>query len=279
VDVSRLPHGEIAETADGGLRIGAAMRNSDLAAHAAVRERYPVLAEAILAGASGQVRNAATVGGNLLQRTRCPYFQDTSKPCNKRRPGSGCPARTGHHRDLAVLGHSEHCVATHPSDMAVALAAVDAVVHVEGPDGAREVPFVDLHRLPGDEPQRDTVLGPADLICAIELPGLPIARSSAYRKARDRASFSFAIGAVAAAVDAAGGEVHDVRIAFGALAHKPWRAHRAEEALRGRPATAASFAAAADAELEQAAPLRENAFKLPLARALLVRTLEELCRP
>jgi len=279
VDVTRLPHGEIAETGDGGLRIGAAVRNSDLAAHAAVRERYPVLAQAILAGASGQVRNAATVGGNLLQRTRCPYFQDISKPCNKRRPGSGCPARTGHHRDLAVLGHSEHCVATHPSDMAVALAALDAVVHVEGPGGARELPFVDLHRLPGDEPERDTVLAPADLICAVELPGLPIARRSAYRKARDRASFAFAIGAVAVAVETDAGTIVDVRIAFGALAHKPWRAYRAEDALRGAPATPPLFAAAAETELAQAVPLRENAFKLPLARALLVRTLEELCRP
>jgi len=279
VDVSRLPHRDVEETAAGGLRIGAAVRNTELAAHPAVRERWPVLAQAVLAGASGQVRNAATVGGNLLQRTRCPYFQDVSKPCNKRRPGSGCPARTGHHRDLAVLGHSEHCVATHPSDMAVALAALDAVVHVQGPAGAREVPLVDLHRLPGDAPERDTVLGPADLICAIELPPAAVARRSAYRKARDRASFAFAIGAVAAAVETDGDRVRDVRVAFGALAHKPWRAWRAEAALRGGPATPAAFAAAADAELAQAVPLRENAFKLPLARALLVRTLEELCRP
>ena len=279
VDVSRLPHGEITETADGGLRIGAAVRNSDLAAHPAVRDRYAVLAQAVLAGASGQVRNVATVGGNLLQRTRCPYFQDPSKPCNKRRPGSGCPARTGHHRDLAVIGHSEHCVATHPSDMAVALAALDAVVHVLGPDGERTVALVDLYRLPGEAPDRDTVLGPADLVCAVELPASAPARRSAYRKARDRASFSFAIGAVAAAVEMDDGRVGDVRIAFGALAHKPWRAWRAEEALRGAPAIPALFAAAADAELDQAVPLRDNAFKVPLARALLVRTLEELCRP
>jgi xanthine dehydrogenase YagS FAD-binding subunit len=276
VDVARL-HAGIDELPDGGLRIGAAVRNSDLAAHPAVRDARPVLSQAILAGASGQVRNLATVGGNLLQRTRCPYFQDVSKPCNKRRPGSGCPARQGVHRDLAVIGHSEHCVATHPSDMAVALAALDAQVHVLGPEGERVVPLVDLHRLPGDAPQRDTVLGPADLILAVELPPAGLARRSRYRKARDRASFAFAIGAVAVAVEVEDGAVRDCRIAFGALAHKPWRALRAEAALRGAAATAEAFGAAADAELAEAHPLRDNAFKVPLARALLVRTLEELC--
>jgi len=276
VDVTRLPHGEIAETADGGLRIGAAVRNSDLAAHAAVRERYPVLAQAILAGASGQVRNAATVGGNLLQRTRCPYFQDTSKPCNKRRPGSGCPARTGHHRDLAVLGHSEHCVATHPSDMAVALAALDAVVHVEGPGGARELPFVDLHRLPGDEPERDTTLRHGDLVTAVEVPALPFARRSAYRKVRDRASYAFALVSVAAALDVEDGTVRDVRLALGGVAHKPWRASVAEERLRGGPATEEAFRAAATAELEAARPLPGNGFKVPLARSTITATLRDL---
>jgi xanthine dehydrogenase YagS FAD-binding subunit len=280
VDVARLSHGEVEEQPGGSLRIGAAVRNSDLAAHPAVRERYPVLSEALLAGASGQLRNLATVGGNLLQRTRCAYFQDVSKPCNKRRPRSGCPAREGAHRDLAVIGHSPHCVATHPSDMAVALAALDAQVHVLGADGEqRRIPLVDLHRLPGDEPQRDTVLGPAELVTAVELAPLPFARRSRYRKARDRASFAFAIGAVAVAVDVDDGTVRDCRIAFGALAHKPWRAARAEQALRGAPATAEAFGAAADAELAHAEPLRDNAFKVPLARALLVRTLEELCAP
>jgi len=277
VDVARLPHDEIEKLPDGGLRIGAAVRNSDLAAHPAVRDERPVLAEAVLAGASGQVRNVATVGGNLLQRTRCPYFQDVSKPCNKRRPGSGCPARAGAHRDLAVIGHSEHCVATHPSDMAVALAALDARVHVLGPEGERVLPLVDLHRLPGDQPERDTVLGRADLIRAVELPPPGIARRSRYRKARDRASFALALGAVSVAVGVEDGAVRDCRIAFGALAHKPWRALRAEAALRGAAATTEAFAAAADAELREARPLRDNAFKVALARNLLVRTLEELC--
>ena len=276
VDVSRLPHDAIEETASGGLRIGAAVRNADLAAHPAVRERYPVLSQALLAGASGQLRNLATVGGNLLQRTRCSYFQDVTKPCNKRRPGSGCPAREGEHRNLAILGHSDHCVATHPSDMAVALAAIDASVHVLGANGERTIPLPGLHRLPGDKPQHDTVLNPGDLITAIEL-GEPAPRS-AYRKVRDRASFAFAIFSVAAAVDVEDGDdPQEARIALGGVAHVPWRAERAEAALRGAPATPESFAAAADAELDPAQPLRDNAFKVPLARNVLVRTLAELC--
>jgi xanthine dehydrogenase YagS FAD-binding subunit len=278
VDVSRLPFDRVEDLPGGGLRIGATVRNSDLAGDRAVRERYPLLAQALLSGASGQLRNLATIGGNLLQRTRCAYFQDVSKPCNKRRPGSGCPAREGDHRNLAILGHSEACVATHPSDMAVALAAIGAEVHVTGADGERTVPIPGLHRLPGDEPQRDTVLEPGELITAIELapmaPGL--AARSAYRKVRDRASFSFAVVSVAAAVDVADGTVRDCRIALGAVAHGPWRAWRAEEALRGAPATEHSFAAAADAELAQVQPLRDNAFKVPLARNVLVATLAEL---
>ena len=277
VDIARLPHDRIEELPGGGLRIGAAVRNSELAASRPVRERYPMLAQALLSGASGQLRNVATTGGNLLQRTRCAYFQDVSKPCNKRRPGSGCPAREGDHRNLAVLGHSAACVATHPSDMAVALAAIGAEVHVTGPGGERTIPIPGLHRLPGDEPQRDTVLEPGELITAIELPALEVAARSTYRKVRDRASFAFAVVSVAAAVDVADGEIRDCRIAFGALAHVPWRATRAEEALRDSPATAESFAAAADAELAQAQPLRDNAFKVPLARNLLVATLTELC--
>ncbi|MEA2321223.1 MAG: xanthine dehydrogenase YagS FAD-binding subunit [Solirubrobacteraceae bacterium] len=277
VDVSRLPFGRIEERPGGGLRVGAGVRNSDLAAHPAVREGYPLLAKALLSGASGQLRNLATVGGNLLQRTRCGYFQDVSKPCNKRRPGSGCPAREGDHRNLAILGHSEACVATQPSDMAVALAAIGAEVLVTGPAGDRTVPIPGLHRLPGDEPQRDTVLAPGDLITAVDLPPLSLARRSTYVKVRDRASFSFAVVSIAAAVDVAGGTVRDCRIAFGGLAHAPWRAERAEEALRGRPAGEAAFLHAADAELAQARPLRDNAFKVPLARNLLVRTLTDLC--
>jgi xanthine dehydrogenase YagS FAD-binding subunit len=275
VDVSRLPHTEIAELPDGGLRIGAAVRNSDLAAADLVRARYPVLSQALLAGASGQLRNLATVGGNLLQRTRCPYFQDVSKPCNKRRPGSGCPAREGDHRNLAVIGHSPACVATHPSDMAVALAALGATVQTQGPAGERSLPMPGLHRLPGDAPERDTILEPGELITAVTLPP-PLAGRERYRKVRERASFEFALVSIAAVLDVADGSVRDCRLALGGLAHVPWRAERAEAALRGKPATEAAFAAAADAELEQARPLRDNAFKVPLARNLIVRTLVEL---
>jgi xanthine dehydrogenase YagS FAD-binding subunit len=277
VDVSRLPENRVEELPDGALRIGAAVRNTDLAVDPMVRERYPMLAEALLSGASGQLRNMATVAGNLLQRTRCAYFQDVSKPCNKRRPGSGCPAREGDHRNLAILGHSEECVATHPSDMAVAMTALGAAVHVLGREGARIVPMPGLHCLPGDRPDRETVLGPGDLITAVELPPLAFVRRSTYRKVRDRASFSFAVASIAAAVAVDNGAVRESRIAFGGLAHVPWRATRAEEALRGAPATAESFAAAADAELEQARPLRDNAFKVPLARNLLIATLTDLC--
>jgi len=279
VDIGDLGHDAVEPTEEGGLRIGAAVSNSDLAADRTVRERYPVLAQALLAGASGQLRNLATVGGNLLQRTRCAYFQDVSKPCNKRRPGSGCPAREGDHRNLAILGHSEACVATHPSDMAVAMAALGALVHVQGPAGERTVPMPGLHRLPGEEPQRDTVLEPGELITAVELPPLGFAAHSAYRKVRDRASYAFAVVSVAVAVDLDGSTVRDCRIAFGGLAHVPWRAERAEAALRGAPAGEESFRAAADAELAAAEPLRDNAFKVPLAGNLLARTLAEVCAP
>jgi xanthine dehydrogenase YagS FAD-binding subunit len=276
IDVSRLGHDRIEQRPDGGLRIGAAVRNSDLAADRAVRERYPVLAMALLSGASAQLRNLATVGGNLLQRTRCPYFQDISKPCNKRLPGSGCPAREGHHRDLAILGHSQACVATHPSDMAVALVALDAEVAVLGPAGARTIPLRELHRLPGERPERDTVLDPDELIVAVDLPPLAAAARSSYRKVRDRASFAFAVVSVAAAVELDGDVVRDGRIALGGVAHVPWRALAAEEVLRGAPATEESFAAAAAAELAAAQPLPCNGFKVPLARAVIVRTLLDL---
>jgi xanthine dehydrogenase YagS FAD-binding subunit len=262
VDVSRL-HTTIEAGENGYLRIGAGVRNSDLAADPRVRSRYPALAQALLAGASGQLRNAATTGGNLLQRTRCPYFQDITKPCNKREPGSGCPAIPGDHHDLAILGWSEHCVATHPSDMAVPLAAFDAVVHTS----QRAIPLADLHRLPGDEPQRDTILEPDELIVAVELPALAVAAKSTYVKVRERASFAFALVSVAVAYDG-----DDVRIAFGGLAHKPWRAYAAEEAIRDGK----DFGKAADAELKQAKPLRENGYKVEIARNVLVRTLEEL---
>jgi xanthine dehydrogenase YagS FAD-binding subunit len=276
IDVARLPYDRIEVLPDGGVRIGAAVRNSELAADRTIRMRYPVLAHALLSGASGQLRNLATTGGNLLQRTRCVYFQDTSKPCNKRVPGSGCPARTGYHRSLAILGASEACIATHPSDMAVALAALDAVVQVQGPQGERTIALSDFYRLPGETPQRDTVLTHGDLITSVVLPALPFAARSTYRKVRDRASYAFALVSVAAALDVADGVVRDVRLALGGVAHKPWRALRAEEALRGAPATEESFRRAAEAELAQAQPLTQNAFKVPLARNTIVRTLLDL---
>jgi len=274
VDVTRLPHDAV-ETDGDGLRIGAAVRNSDLAAHPLVRERYPMLARAVLSGASGQIRNMATVGGNLLQRTRCPYFQDVSQPCNKRRPASGCPAIPGDHSGLAVFGYSERCVATHPSDMAVALAALEARVHVTGPAGSRTVPIPGLHRLPGEEPERDTVLEQGELITAVSLPPPP-AGASKYRKVRARASYAFALVSIAAVLDVADGTVRDCRIALGGVAHAPWRARLAEEELRGARADGEGFIRAADAELAQARPLPRNAYKVPLARNLIIRTLQEL---
>jgi xanthine dehydrogenase YagS FAD-binding subunit len=276
VDVSRLPYDQIEELPDGILRIGAAVRNSVLAADHAVRRRYPMLAQALLMGASGQLRNQATVGGNLLQRTRCVYFQDVTKPCNKRHPGTGCSAREGDHRNLAIIGHSESCVATHPSDMAVALVALGAVVNVHGPEGKHRIPLVGFHRLPGDEPDRDTVLEHGDLITSIEVPPLNFGVRSRYRKVRDRASFAFAVVSIAAALDLEGDIIRDARIAFGGIAHAPWRAARAEEALKGEAATLEAFENAADAELAEARPLRDNGFKVPLARNLLLQTLTEL---
>jgi xanthine dehydrogenase YagS FAD-binding subunit len=277
VDIRGLGEDAIEPADGGGLRIGALVTNSDLAADRTVRERYPLLAQALLAGASGQLRNVATVGGNLLQRTRCAYFQDVTKPCHKREPGSGCPAREGEHRNLAILGHSPACVATHPSDMAVALAAIGASVEVAGPDGERSVPIPGLHRLPGDAPERDTMLEPGELITAIELSPLPMASRSRYRKVRERASYAFAVVSVAVAADVADGVVRDCRIALGGVAHVPWRAERAEAALRGATAETAAFQAAADVELEAAEPLRDNAFKVPLARDVLVTVLAEVC--
>jgi xanthine dehydrogenase YagS FAD-binding subunit len=276
VDVARLPFDRIELLPDGGVRIGAMVRNSELAADRTIRTRYPILSQALLSGASGQLRNLATTGGNLLQRTRCVYFQDVSKPCNKREPGSGCPAREGYHRNLAILGASEACIATHPSDMAVALVALDAVVRVLGPYGERTIPLTSFHRLPGDDPQRDTVLEHGELITAVDLPPIPFATRSHYRKVRDRASYAFALVSVAVAIEITDGIVSDVRIAFGGVAHVPWRARKAEAVLRGAPATEEVFRRAADAELADAQPLRDNAFKIPLARNVLVRTLLDL---
>src|SRR5216117_754202 len=257
IDISHLPYNQVELLADGSVRIGAAVRNSDLAADRTICTRYPLLAQALLAGASGQLRNLATTGGNLLQRTRCVYFQDVSKPCNKREPGSGCPAREGYHRNLAILGASEACVATHPSDMAVALVALDAVIRVLGPNGERIIPLTSFHRLPGNEPQRDTMLEHGELITAVDLPPLSFATHSHYRKVRDRASYAFALVSVAAAIDFADGMVRDVRIAFGGVAHVPWRARKAEAVLRGAPATEEVFRQAANAELASAQLLRD----------------------
>lgn len=276
VDITHLAYDHIEPLPDGGIRIGALVRNSDLAADRTIRRRYPLLSQALLAGASGQLRNLATTGGNLLQRTRCVYFQDISKPCNKRVPGSGCPARDGYHRDLAILGASQACIATHPSDMAVALVALDAVVRVMGPNGERVIPLVDFHRLPGDTPQRDTVLEHGELITAVDLPPLAFAQRARYRKVRDRASYAFALVSVAAMLDVADGTVRNVRLALGGVAHKPWRAWKAEAMLRGAPAREETFQQAAEAELADAQPLPGNAFKVPLARNAIVRTLLDL---
>jgi xanthine dehydrogenase YagS FAD-binding subunit len=276
VDISRLPLDAVEELPDGSLRVGATVRNSDLAAHPAVRDRWPALSQAVLAGASGQLRNAATTGGNLLQRTRCPYFQDVSKPCNKREPGSGCGALDGVHRDHAVLGHSAQCVATHPSDMAVALAALDAQVELYGPEGARVVAAAGFHRLPGDRPERDTEIRPGEIVTGVVLPAATAGAPSAYRKARDRASYAFALASVAAVVRVDDGVVTRAGIAFGALAHRPWRARRAEEALVGAAPTEASFEHAVDLELSAARPLRDNAYKVPLARGLALDVLSRV---
>ncbi len=277
IDVSRLPLGEIRELPDGGLRVGATVRNSDLAADPLVRTRYPLLSRALLSGASGQLRNVATTGGNLLQRTRCGYFQDLSKPCNKREPGSGCGARDGLHRDHAVLGHSEHCIATHPSDMAVALAALDAEVELYGEAGAtRTVAAAEFHRLPEDRPEQDTVVRPGEIITAVILPAGAPGAVSLYRKARERASYAFALASVAVVLDLDDGRVRRVALAFGGLAHRPWRATTAEARLTGAVPHPDAVRAAVDAELAQARPLRDNTYKIPLARNLACDAIAEL---
>jgi xanthine dehydrogenase YagS FAD-binding subunit len=276
VDVTRLPFDRIAAIPGGGVRIGANVRNSDLAADRMIRARYPVLSQALLSGASGQLRNLATTGGNLLQRTRCVYFQDVTTPCNKREPGTGCSAIGGYTRYHAILGASDQCIAVHPSDMAVAMAALDATVIVLGRGGERRIPVIDFHRLPGDAPDKDTVLQHGELITAVELPALPFATHSTYRKVRDRASFAFALVSVAAALDVDAGKVRNVRIALGGVAHKPWRASWAEAALGGRPATIEQFERAADAELAAAQPQEGNAFKVKMARNTLVAVLRDL---
>jgi xanthine dehydrogenase YagS FAD-binding subunit len=276
VDVTGLSS-VIEEQEDGSILIGAAARNTAVAEDRAVRMRYPMLTRAIVAGASAQIRNMATTGGNLLQRTRCTYFYDEDgSRCNKRVPGQGCDALEGFNRIHAIFGASSACVATHPSDMCVALAALGATVHLRGAGGERTLPLTDLHRLPEDHPERETVLEPGELITAIELPALPFAQRSTYRKVRDQASYAFSLVSVAAALELNGGTVKDVRLALGGVAPKPWRAWKAEQALRGQPASPTSFLAAIDAELADARPLRHNAFKIELVRRTAVAVLGEL---
>ncbi|MBA2773832.1 MAG: xanthine dehydrogenase family protein subunit M [Nocardioidaceae bacterium] len=275
VDVTGLGLDAVEES-DGVLRIGALARNSDVAADRVVRERFAAVSQALLSGASGQLRNAATAGGNVLQRTRCAYFTDVSKPCNKRHPGSGCPARVGEHHNLAILGASEQCIATHPSDFAVALAAYDARLEVQTADGIRDVALADFYLPVGDSPDQEVALQHGELITAIVLPAPPPSARAAYRKVRERASYAFAIGSVAVVVAMDGDTVVEVRVALGAVASMPWRARRTEDMLRGTTASPEEIAAAADAELSSAAPLPHNAYKVPLLRHLIVSTLSEL---
>jgi xanthine dehydrogenase YagS FAD-binding subunit len=276
VDINDLPLAEVADLPNGGLRIGALARMSDVAEAAPVRQRYPVIAQSLVLGASAQLRNMATMGGNLCQRVRCGYFRDVASPCNKRDPGSGCAAQDGFHRGHAILGGSEHCFATHPSDVAVALVALDAVVRTHGPGGERVIGIDDFYLLPGDTPDREHPLAHGELITAIDVPPAAIAARSVYLKFRDRESYEFALVSVAAAVSVEDQTVTDVRLALGGVGTKPWRARHAEASLRGRAATRDSFTEAADAELAQAAPHPQNAFKVELARRAIIRALTTL---
>ena len=273
VDINRLSLGKIEETRDGGLQIGATVRNSDLAYHEQVQRDYSVLSQAILQGASAQIRNMATTAGNLLQRTRCVYFRDTAMACNKREPGSGCPAITGHNRTLAILGASEHCIATNPSDMCVALAALEASVHIQGPKGSREVAFGDFHLLPGDTPHRETVLEPGDLITHVMLPPPITGSKQVYLKLRDRASYEFALASAAVVLTIVSGKITRARIALGGVGTKPWRSPEAEAALTGNPANEGTFRQAADAALRHAKPQTENKFKIELAKRCVMHSL------
>lgn len=278
IDINALPLAEVTELPDGTVRVGALVRNSDLAHNATIRARHPVLSQALLAGASGQLRNMATTGGNLLQRTRCLYFRDRAMPCNKREPGSGCSAIDGNNRGHAILGTSDACIATHPSDMAVALAALDARVRILGPHRERLIPLGELHRLPEDHPEIETTLQQGELITAVEIPPLSFAAHSLYLKVRDRASFAFALASAAVALDVRDGIIGDARVALGGVATKPWRSREAEEALRGAPPSLESFRAAAEVALASARPRKENGFKVELARRTLVRALTRLQR-
>jgi xanthine dehydrogenase YagS FAD-binding subunit len=274
VDVNHLPFDKIENLPDGGLKIGAVVRNSDLAYHPIVRKNYAVLSEALLSGASAQLRNMATTAGNLLQRTRCMYFRDTAMPCNKREPGSGCAAITGVNRSLAILGTSEHCIASNPSDMNVAMSALEATIHIRGPKGERSVPIGDFHLLPGNTPQRETVLEPGDLITHVTLPPAAPGSRSLYLKLRDRASYEFALASAAVVVTVVNGKLTRARIALGGVGTKPWRSTEAEGELTSQPATQAVFQKAADAALRGAKPQSQNGFKVELAKRCLVQALK-----
>jgi xanthine dehydrogenase YagS FAD-binding subunit len=278
IDITRLPLKQVEATPGGGLIIGALVRNSDLAYHPLIAQRYPVLVSAVMAGASQQLRNMASTGGNLLQRTRCHYFYDTATPCNKRAPGSGCSAINGHNRMHAILGASDACIATHPSDMCVALAMLEARVHVTGASGDRTIEFADLHRLPGDTPQHETNLNAGEIITAVELPPLGFATNHTYMKIRDRLSYAFALVSVAVGLELDGDTIKEGRFALGGVAHKPWRDPRAEAALRGQPATEATFASAADLLVKDARGYAHNTFKIDLARRCIVRALTQASR-
>jgi len=275
IDITGLPLGEITATADGGLLIGALVSNADLAWHPAIERDYPLLVQAVLAGASPQLRNMASTGGNLLQRTRCHYFYDSTTPCNKREPGTGCPARTGLNRNHAILGASLECVAVHPSDLCVALAALEARVHVRGRGGERQIAFADFHVLPDHHPQRDNCLEDDELITAIELPRPRFSRHAHYLKIRDRASYAFALVSVAAALELDGERIGAIRVALGGVAHKPWRNEALEEVFRNHAANPESYAEFADALLCSAQPLAQNGFKVALARNAIIRALGE----
>jgi xanthine dehydrogenase YagS FAD-binding subunit len=275
IDISRLPLGDVGETANGGLRIGALVPNSDLAWHPLIERRYPLLSSAILAGASAQLRNMASTGGNLLQRTRCAYFYDTATPCNKRQPGTGCSAIGGVNRIHAILGTSEACIATHPSDMCVALAALDATVRVTGPVGTRVISFPDFHRLPEQTPQVDTNLRPDEIVVAVELPAQGFATNYSYLKIRDRLSYAFALVSIAAALELEGDTIKDARLALGGVAHKPWRDMAAEAALQGQAPNEENFRRAADILLRDARGFEHNTFKIDLARRGIIRALTQ----
>lgn len=275
IDINRLPLAEIEEQG-GALHIGAMVRNSDLADHPAVRSRYPMLSQALLSGASPQLRNMATVGGNIMQRTRCPYFRDPELPCNKREPNTGCGAIAGYHRMHAILGASDKCIAVHPSDMCVALVALDAIVHMESTAGKRSVPLLEFHLLPGDTPEEETVLQRGELITAVEIPDLPFARRSTYLKVRDRASYEFALTSAAVAIEVKDGKIRAARVALGGVGTKPWRAYEAERVLVDSAPRGSVYRQAAEAALAGARPGSQNKFKLELAKETIVRALEQV---